>query len=162
MEKRTGYRWLLQNQSGATLLLVAFSMVILLGVAAFAIDFGYRHVTRNELQNIADGAALASARQLGVIYKGILPADQQTYDPSTMDADGNGTIDKQQIIQIAQAVGTSNKAAQQAIAILANEVEIGTWISGVFTPTDTHPNAVRVKSRRDTTANSPITTFFAR
>ena len=159
---RGGYRWNVDNQSGGTLLLVTLTMVILLGVAAFAIDFGYRHVTKNELQNIADGAALAGGRQLGVFYQALLPAAQQTYDPSTSDVDGDGAIDAQQIIQVAQSVGTSNKAAQQQIAILASEVEIGTWISGTFTQTYTHPNAVRVMARRDTTANSPITTFFAR
>ncbi len=42
-------------------------MLLLIGFAAFAIDVGYMMVSRNELQNIADTAALAAAGELGAI-----------------------------------------------------------------------------------------------
>lgn len=155
MKIRSGYRWWLQDQSGGTLLLVTFSLVILLGIAAFAIDFGFRHVTRNELQNIADGAALAGARQLGMLYHSVPFEDHVDYDPYTMDSDSSGNTDSNQIIVAAQAVGTSNTAALQPIAILASEVEI------FQRPGSLLVDAVRVKARRDTTANSPITTFLS-
>ncbi len=60
-------------------------MLVLIGFAALAIDVGYYMVTRNELQNIADGAALAACSELGEIYRNMLPDDQSNYvcDPIT-------------------------------------------------------------------------------
>jgi hypothetical protein len=52
------------GRTGATLVFVALSMVVLLGVAALAIDVGYAYVIRGELQNAADSGALAGAQVL--------------------------------------------------------------------------------------------------
>ncbi len=54
----------LGRERGATLVLVAVGMVMLLGFAALAIDIGYSLVVRNELQNAADAAALGGAIDL--------------------------------------------------------------------------------------------------
>ena len=51
-------------QRGAITLHVALMIPIFLGVAALVIDMAYLQVVRNELQNDADAAALAGARQL--------------------------------------------------------------------------------------------------
>src|SRR5919108_792360 len=57
-----------RQQEGAIAIIVALSAVVLLGIAAFVIDFGYTWVTTNELQNAADAGALAGARALGKFY----------------------------------------------------------------------------------------------
>jgi Flp pilus assembly protein TadG len=44
--------------------LVALSLLVLMGFAALAIDVGYLKIARNELQTAADAAALAGARKL--------------------------------------------------------------------------------------------------
>ncbi len=49
---------------GSVLVLVALALVALLGFAALAIDIAHAYVTRNELQNAADAAALAGAGAL--------------------------------------------------------------------------------------------------
>jgi len=54
----------LKDQKGATAIIVAVSLLVLLGFAAFAVDFGHRHVVQNELQNASDAGSLAGARQL--------------------------------------------------------------------------------------------------
>ena len=59
------------NQSGATAVLVTVVIVVLIGIAAMAVDVGYVMATKNELQNVSDAAALAATRQLGVIYSGL-------------------------------------------------------------------------------------------
>ena len=51
---------LLRDQRGASAVLIALLLVVLLGIAALAIDLGYLYVTRYELQNVADSAALAA------------------------------------------------------------------------------------------------------
>jgi Flp pilus assembly protein TadG len=55
-------RW--RRQRGATVIFIAVGMVMLLAFTALAIDIGYVLVVRNELQNDADAAALAGARDL--------------------------------------------------------------------------------------------------
>lgn len=51
-------------QRGAVTLLVALMIPVFLGVAALVIDVAYLQFVRNELQNDADAAALAGAKQL--------------------------------------------------------------------------------------------------
>ncbi|MCE5264195.1 MAG: pilus assembly protein TadG-related protein, partial [Deltaproteobacteria bacterium] len=53
-----------RRQSGAAAILVAFLMIVFLGIAALALDIGYLYVVRTELQNAADASALAGAGRL--------------------------------------------------------------------------------------------------
>ncbi|MEA4870176.1 hypothetical protein SDC9_92870 [bioreactor metagenome] len=70
----------LKGESGQSAIIVAISMVVLCGFAALAIDIGRISVTRGQLQNAADAAALAGAQALptaaaaqsqAVLYAGI-------------------------------------------------------------------------------------------
>ncbi|WP_075071546.1 pilus assembly protein TadG-related protein [Gemmatimonas phototrophica] len=62
---------------GATLVFVAFLSVVLVGVAAVAIDMSRLHTGYNELQTGADAAALRGALQLQR-NRGVSPADSVT------------------------------------------------------------------------------------
>jgi hypothetical protein len=59
-------------------------------------------------------------------------------------------------------VVNQNKAANSTILIDNGDIEIGTWVglTKTFTLNATPPNAVRVRTRRDSTTNGPITTFL--
>ncbi|HVL50004.1 MAG TPA: Tad domain-containing protein [Actinomycetota bacterium] len=57
----------LSDEKGAVLVIVAFSMTVLLGFSAFAVDLGYARQRRAQAQNSADFAALAGA---GVLVNG--------------------------------------------------------------------------------------------
>lgn len=149
----------LRSENGVTLIIVAVMMVVLIGFAALAIDIGYYMVTRNELQDIADGASLAACRVLGDFYhsdsfQNLTPEEQRGY-----------VCDDQvvaRIIGAAVAVGTKNKAGGKSdISILDDDVSIGTWDGNTFTPGMIEPDAVRVIARRDANANNPIATFLA-
>jgi len=56
--------WNAVNDRGIALWLVAASMVMILGMAAMAIDLGSLYVVRNEAQGAADAAALAGAQAI--------------------------------------------------------------------------------------------------
>jgi Flp pilus assembly protein TadG len=153
------FRKLPENQRGAVIVLMALLLFVLLGIAAFAIDFGYRHVVRNELQNAADAAALAAAREMAKIYQTLGSyAAQQNYVFTPSD-----------IVPIAQEAAFENYAGDVGtLSVAASDVVIGDWDfeadpSSVdpLTATLNQPNAVRVTTRRDVNANGPITTFFA-
>jgi Flp pilus assembly protein TadG len=144
-----------KNQRGAVAVIVAILVFfVLIGIIALAVDIGSVAATKNELQNIADAAALAGAGKLGDQYV------------------NGGTIDDVAIKNVAADAGIKNKAGGENITILRDEIRIGTWDQDrdpPFDPNTTNPfvpdgdeNAVEVTTRRDSAANGPITTFFAK
>ena len=154
-----------KNQAGATAMIIAITLPMLIGFLALAVDVGYMHVTKNELQNVADAAALAGAGHLGSIYEGLSRDEQQAYVFSRSD-----------IVAVVQQVALKNQAAKMNIHIndtdadfdnpdadvLIGDWDIETGLTPRLTATFTLPDAVRVIARRDDSANGPILTFFAR
>ena len=143
----------LKEKKGVTAVLTAILIVMFLGFAALAVDIGYGMVTKNELQNIADAAALAATRQLGTIYQGMTYEQQLTYVVNS----GDETLIKNAAINVA----SQNQAGgMNSIAIRTEDIFIGTW--SPWLETNNQPNAVRVIARRDSLVNGQIATFFAR
>lgn len=134
---------LLKNNKGIAAIVVALMLLVLIGVAALAIDIGYRNVAQNEIQNIVDGAALAGAAELG----------RQYMDESFV------AVDETAIVAIAESVANSNEPG------FSITVEIGVWKNheeGFYVPdTPERVNAVRAVAQRGGN-NSQIPTFFAR
>ena len=155
--RRTGHLGCCANQHGAVLVFVALLLIVLLGIAALAVDIGYVAITRNELQNAADAAALAGAGELGSIY------DAQT-PPLSLNSTQAGAV-----ATVALTVGQQNEAAGQPPNIGTSDIVIGYWDSHVNTfsnapPTGRIPNAVRVTARPSVGGITPlgsVTTFFA-
>jgi Flp pilus assembly protein TadG len=56
--------FLLNDQRGVTIVIVAIMIAVFIGFAALAVDISHLYVVRNELQNAADAGALAGARVL--------------------------------------------------------------------------------------------------
>ena len=63
-----------QRQRGAVMILFALSLTVLLGFMALVIDLGRTYVVRTELQNAADAAALAGAKDLNQTSAGVTSA----------------------------------------------------------------------------------------
>ncbi len=157
--------WRLNDQRGVTIIIVAISIVMLLTFVALAVDIGHVMVTRNELQNVSDSSALAAARYIGRTLEGKSYQEQQIF-----------VFNRSDIVSVAQTMGLKNSAGgMSSIAINDADVIIGKWCTddrvtrGLCTTPKTlydignmnHPDAVNVTSRRDASANGPITTFFA-
>ncbi len=53
-----------KGEAGQSVILIVLSIVVLCGFAALAVDIGVQSVDKGELQNAADAAALAGAREL--------------------------------------------------------------------------------------------------
>jgi Flp pilus assembly protein TadG len=146
-----------KNNKGATIVLVAIILVVILGIAALAIDIGNLASTKGELQKLGDGAALAGAGDLGV----------QRLNGVSCDA-----VSVTDIYDTANDVAQNNEADAKSISLQSGEVVLGCWDwdSLDFKPagdpdcdctTYPSPNAVKVTARRDSTANTPVDTFFA-
>ena len=143
-----------KNQAGVSAVIIAIVLTMLIGFTALAVDVGYMYVTKNELQNVADAAALAGAGYLGSIYETKSYDEQQTHEFLRSD-----------IEFVAQQVAFKNQAAKMKIVINDADVIIGTWDGSTLTVMAdpiVGPDAVRVIARRDGIANGPILTFFAR
>lgn len=69
------------NQQGAILPLVAISLVVILGMAALALDISNAHLEKTRLQNALDAAALSAAKVL-----------DQTGNTGLADTAGQGTF----------------------------------------------------------------------
>jgi len=143
------------QHQGVIATIVAVSLVGLLGFVALVIDLGFALVTRNQLQNIADSAALAGTRQLSRIYEGLTSTARLGYVLSGAD--------KSAIFAMVREMGEKNVAGGKPISINTEDIVIGKWhpTTRHLTPTDVTPHAVRVLTRRDEQANSPLSTFFA-
>ena len=127
-----------EPRRGATIVLIAILIVVLVGMVAFAVDVGYMVLTRTQLQAAADSSAMAAASVM-----------------SEPPADIRAEAKEFAGMHVASAVKVGLKDA---------DIEFGTWDASVrkFTPTASVGNAVRVTARRDGTQNGEAPTFFGR
>lgn len=139
-----------KDKRGTVTVVVVLAMLFLIGFAAFAIDVGYMMVSRNQLQNIADTAALAAAGELGAAYKPMQLSAQLAYQP-----------DVGALLTVAQSV--ASKTGISGVTILSSDFRLGKWNSSThtLTPASTGPTAVNVTARKDNVANGPVTTLLA-
>lgn len=76
MIKQQGFRAKFKSrQQGAVAIIVAISLVVLIGMLGLVVDLGHLYVTKTELQNAADAAALSGAKQLDRTAEGICCGD---------------------------------------------------------------------------------------
>lgn len=141
----------LQNEKGIVIILVAILLIFFLGIAALAIDFGHRHVVRNELQNSADAGALAGAQ--------VLYTETGMVNP--------------QANSVAENTAKFNLAQKAAVEFDDNDIERGHWsfATRIFTPNSSLDkyditgrsaeeldldtdfiNSIRIKTRRKKTS----------
>ena len=64
MGKRKVFGTLIRRTEGSVAIITAIGLVAFLGMVSLAIDMGHLYTVRNELQNVADAAALAAANAL--------------------------------------------------------------------------------------------------
>lgn len=113
----------LSDRRGAVLVLASLLMVVIFAFTAFTIDVGYIAITKTELQNAADAAALGSCTELA-----------------------NGEI---AVRQTARDIGLVNVAAGAPVSIPDPDIELGVFDFSTkeFTISNLNPNAVRVRTR---------------
>jgi Putative Flp pilus-assembly TadE/G-like len=134
------------DRRGAILVLAAVFMVTLLGIVAFAVDYGHLLKVRTDLQRSADAAALAAVQDL--IRK----------------ADGTQDVAKARATAVTYARDNQRNAS---FSVPDSDIEIGrynpqTIYSGVELLNDGTFDTVRVTLRRDGATNPAVPLFFAR
>jgi len=126
------------DRGGAVAIFFAASVMMLLGMAAIAVDLSYLYSLRGKLQNTADAAVLASADELP---------------------------DTDTVKSIALTYGPKNMATPEHGTVIANDggAETGSWDfrARSFTPDGAPLNAVRVTAGRSTANGNAVNLFFA-
>lgn len=136
MRRETGY---LRDSRGFVLILSTVSLVAVLSLSSLAIDLGYIFVTKSELQNAADAAALASVAELP---NGLASATEKALN-----------------------FGQFHKVAGSPIGIKSEDIHFGNYDlrSLQFQQEEGPINSVEVKAERTTDALSgPLPLFFAK
>jgi hypothetical protein len=123
---------------GATLVLAALMMTVMMGLVALAFDLGYVLLVRTQLQVAADSAAMSAA-------------------PMMIES-------PDRVVPVAREYANRHIAGNQSVHLLSSDVELGFWnfYTRTFAPSTFMPNAVRVTTRRDETAGGEAHLFFAR
>jgi Flp pilus assembly protein TadG len=137
-----------RRRRGAVVVLIAFLMIPVLMIVAFAVDYGFLLVVQSNLQRAADSAALAAAHELV--------------------ADDDGSQDASGVRNMAKQYATYNTDLGQNFAVADADIELlrydpATIYSGstAYFSTGTY-DTVRVTLRRDNTINSPVSLFFSK
>jgi len=147
----------LNNQKGLALVYTAILMLVFCAFLGLAIDVGYMYVTRGQLQNAADSAALAGASRLSGF--------------------ANQTGARNEAVRFA----SKNLAATKDVEIssdgtnvlsASNDVTVGNWnptASPRYSVDRAPINAVQVRARRTGSADAggssiggPVDLFFAK
>jgi len=156
----------IKSNRGQILVLVALSLVVLLGFAALAIDVGYFYHTKNQLQGAADASALAGAAAL---------VGNDTTQTNARTAAVNyafANIAAGSPVQIGNDNDVSNVGNDNDGSNVfksgnpGNDITVGNWdpaSSPTYSTTRTPINAMQVRARR--TADSPgggVNRFFGK
>jgi len=104
-----------KNERGVTIVLVAFSLLALLGMAALAIDIATLYVAHGEAQRAADAAALAGAKMFATSGYTSAPTSLTATDICQTGAAGAAAAANRQ----AEAVAAQNLIAGQPAAVQA-------------------------------------------
>ena len=151
---------LIRRTEGSVAVIAALGLVAFLGMVSLAIDMGHLYTTRNELQNVADAAALAatgnliqrlspaSVRDAAAAQQAALTVAQRQSQLSGQTAVGNAARNDLTIIFGAWDIYTGNPATAWT--------EIGSTCAS-----NSNANAVKVSIRRASgTVYGPVSNFF--
>jgi putative Flp pilus-assembly TadE/G-like protein len=135
----------LNSDRGAILIQVATMLVVFTAMSAFVVDYGVQLVSRNQIQNTVDAAALAGATSLA--YDD--PADWTATGPAELSA---------------RAVASKNPVWQEAASIPASKVEFPVCASSYDAGASGAPiNAcVQVTAFRDESHANAIPAIFGK
>lgn len=150
-------RRLWREERGATAVMFTVFLTGSMGLVGASVDLGALYSAKAQLQNAADAAALAAANTM-----------------IGLDANNNAVAQTGTALASAQTYSAANQALGVALQLKnppGDDFTIGFWDkdTGTFDPNRTgmgvsNPDnltGVQVTVRRDNSANTPVSTFFA-
>jgi Flp pilus assembly protein TadG len=154
----------IKNSEGAVAIMVGLVLVILIGVTAFAIDFGIVWVTNKQLYNASDAGALAGARALGY-YKCVKSGNTSCETVAGVVTTGteDQAVERAVEPKVIGVVNDNSAFDTSTLNVSESDITLGKWKSSTqeFTPGASDPNAVQVIVRKEAgTDNGSVRAFF--
>ena len=164
------FRALQRDRRGSVAMVAAAGMVMMTGAAALVIDIGAVYTERNQLQTVADLAALGAAQELpnadaararaaALIEAGLECSKRRRGGPSDQaSATAHDAVAERRPDQKGSDCGT------YSATIDAGAVRLGHWdeTTGQLTPADDHPPAIEIVLRRSESLDNAVPTTFGR
>ncbi len=140
-----------KNEKGFSLVMLALSITVLLGMAALAIDVAHLYEVKNQLQVAADAAALAGAADLdGTADPTQTAARNEAQRIAALNFADVASSDVPAYGQSAGAPAGAPIPVALQLPQSSGDIIVGNWDGSSFTPADgtTPINAVEVNARR--------------
>ncbi|MBD3672671.1 MAG: hypothetical protein HUJ26_04000 [Planctomycetaceae bacterium] len=141
------------SRRGAVIPLLALSLIPLMGMMAFSIDYGYLRVVKSDLQRAADAAALSAVIEL-------VPDPYGVQDYAAVRAT---------VREYAQSNMTNAAGGLATFNVLDADIEMGRYDTATIygtAPVTLHADGMydclRVTLRRDGSVNGAVPLFFAK
>jgi Flp pilus assembly protein TadG len=148
-----------QSRKGAITVLAAIFSIVLVGMIAFTVDFGYVFSAKEELQRSADASALAACWELG---------QRLGSGSSTTAAAGYARTTAVQYVSQNRVLG-GNMTLDSNVSNSPNGDIVFGYISDFTNPQSAFQtdgangyNAVKIRLRKDSSMNGKVPYFFAR
>ena len=144
------------RRKGAIAVVFALILIPLLLFVALSIDIGWISKSKSELQNVADAAASAGARQLIDSYGAYAMATASEKENLLKNAKDNAA---RYVVRYGQF---NDAGGVKSLSIQDTDIHLGfTDVNGNFDPLYSgYPNTVEVLTRLDSASNSPLRLFF--
>ena len=145
------------KRRGAVSVLVVVMLIAILACTALCIDIGWGALAQSQLQNAADSASAAGAAQLITNYSAYSIPSQSNQIGLIFSAKSSASS------YCFRFAGYNKAGDVSSLALTNGDIQIGfTDASGYFDANSwNYPNTVKVKTRRDTTANGSLPLFIA-
>ena len=142
---------------GIAVIYIALLLVALVAFVGLAIDIGYMYVTKTQLQNAADSAALAGASQAKSVGTGTADPNDLVQSPARTEAISFAAKNTATKVPIVISNDGTNTLSD------SNDITVGNWNGTIYAPNSTPVNAVQVRPRRtDTSPGGPVSLFIGR
>lgn len=150
------YRYF-ESKRGIALVYVALILVALFAFVGLAIDIGYMYVTKTQLQNAADSAALAGASKVKYVGTGTADPNDLLQNPARTEAISFASKNTATKVPVAIVTDSSNTLSD------SNDITVGHWNGTTYAPNSTPVNAVQVRPRRtDASPGGPVSLLISR
>jgi Flp pilus assembly protein TadG len=147
---------------GAVAALLAFLLVFMLGVIAFAVDIGYIVLVHQEVQNAADSAALAGASKLADLEFKLFFATPGSATSIVQTATTNANAEAKSFAALNQGGSKFLTLSDADITVGYLGTPTGTSTIQAPNPPSVIPNTVQVIIRRDSSVTTgKLALFFA-
>ena len=110
-------RKMFHGKRGAVLVLVAIVLVVLIGMAALAIDLGQLYVGRQRAQNVCDASALAGVQELAIHCGNNSLADSHARQAAGDCAAGNNGVSQAAWKVLIPPEGADESPADEGVAV---------------------------------------------